>query len=130
MNSNELVLSACAFHKPERIPRFDSFWEYPDVWRERLGPPEDLTDIAIWVPDETTFPSRSHFIKKSSDWTYEMDGWGRTFRQKQGAYFSETLEVPLPVGVDPEAVAFDSHGLDARYLQGCSNELEMLNALA
>ncbi len=42
LNSQELVLADCSFQKPDRIPRFDSFWEYPDTWRERLGPPEDL----------------------------------------------------------------------------------------
>ncbi len=130
MNSQDLVLTACAFHKPERIPRFDSFWEYPDAWRQRLGPPEDLTDVAIWVPDETTFPSRAHFIEKTGEWSYEVDGWGRTIRQKQGAYFSETLEVPLPVDIDPEAVIFDSPTLDNRYLQGCANQEELLAFLA
>ena len=130
MNSRELVLTACAFHKPEHIPRFDGFWEYPDTWRERLGPPEDLTDVEIWVPDETTFPTRAQPLKKSGVWTYEVDGWGRTIRQKPGSYFVETLEVPLPVSIDPDTITFDPPAYEPRYLQGCANEQEMLALLA
>lgn len=130
MNSRELVLTACAFHKPEHIPRFDGFWEYPDTWRERLGPPEDLTDVEIWVPDETTFPTRAQPLKKSGGWTYEVDGWGRTIRHKPGSYFVETLEVPLPVSIDPDTITFDPLAYEPRYLQGCANEQEMLALLA
>ena len=130
MNSQDLVLTACAFRKPERIPRFDSFWEFSDAWREKFGPPEDLTDVAIWVPDETTFPTRAKLLKKAGGWTYEIDGWGRTIRQKKGGYFSETLDVPLPVGSNPDTIAFDSPSCDARYLQGCATEQEMQALLA
>lgn len=130
MNSQKLVLTACAFHIPERIPRFDSFWEYPPAWRERLGPPENLTDVEIWVPDETTFPSRARILQKAAGWVYEIDGWGRTIRQKQGVYFAETLEVPLPTGVDPDSIAFDSPLYQARYLQGCATQAEMLSLLS
>ena len=130
MNAQELVLTACEFRKPERIPRFDSFWEYPQAWRERLGPPEDLTDVEIWVPDETTFPTRARNLRRTGGWVYEVDGWGRTIRQKPGSYFSETLEVPIPVETDPDSVAFDSPSYDARYQQGCANQQDMLDLLA
>ena len=130
MNSQELVLKACAFLPPERIPRFDSFWEYPDSWQKRFGPLENLTDISIWVPDETTFPSRARTLKNSDGWVYEVDGWGRTIRSKPGTYFVETLEVPLPFGIDPETVAFESPCLEKRYLQGCPGEQELLASLA
>jgi hypothetical protein len=130
MNSRELVLTACAFRRPERIPRFDSFWEYPDSWRERLGPAEDLTDVAIWVPDETTFPTRAQSVKRVGGWDYEVDGWGRSIRTKQGTYFSETIEVPISAGVNPDSIAFDSPLYDRRYLQGCASSEEMLALLA
>jgi hypothetical protein len=130
MNSHELVLTACAFQKPERIPRFDSFWEYPESWRERLGPPEDLTDVEIWVPDETTFPTRARLLPRAGGWIYEIDGWGRTIRHRTDSYFSETMEVPIGVGVDPDSIAFDSPSYDARYQQGCASQKEMLAVLA
>ena len=47
MTSHERVLTACDFQPPDRIPRFDSFWEFPDSWRERLGPPESLADNGL-----------------------------------------------------------------------------------
>lgn len=128
--SEQLVLAACSFNRPERIPRFDSFWEYPDSWRERLGPPEGLTDVEIWVPDETTFPTRARQLDQSGGWIYEIDGWGRTIRQKQGVYFTETLEVPISAGTDPDDIAFDSPYYDARYLQGCESKTELQDLLS
>ncbi len=130
MNSAERVLAACAFQPPDRIPRFDGFWDYPDVWRRRFGPPEGLSDIAIWVPDETTFPTRARFLKQDGGWIYEVDGWGRAIRRRPDAYFVETLEVPLPEGIDPDSVSFDPPDLDARYLQNQPDEAAALALLA
>lgn len=130
MNAHELVLTACVFHRPERIPRFDSFWEYPEAWRARLGPPENLTDVEIWVPDETAFSTRAHFLERKDGWIYEIDGWGRTIRSKPGSYFVETLEVPLPSGVDPDSIPFDPPADEARFRQGFPIERDTLAALA
>ncbi len=133
MQNNEFrtaCLTACEFRQPERIPRFDSFWEYPDSWRERLGPLDGLTDVAIWYPDETAFPARARQLNRAGGWIYEVDGWGRTIRHKPGVYFDETVEVPIGAGVDPDSIAFDSPHYDARYLQGCASPAEMLAALA
>ncbi|MCC6445266.1 MAG: hypothetical protein IT210_17625 [Armatimonadetes bacterium] len=120
----ERVLTACAFQTPDRIPRFDSFWEYPQAWQDRLGPPDGLTDIDIRVPDEAAFPTRARFIKEENGWSYAVDSWGRTVRSRQGAYFLETLEVPLPPGTDIDAVDFDPPGLEVRYRQGAATEEE------
>jgi len=118
MNAMQRVLAACEFRRPDRILCFDSFWEYPALWRERLGDPANSTDIAIWVPDEGTFPTRARPLREDGQWIYEVDAWGRTIRRRSGAYFVETLEVPLAEGVDPDSVCFDPPDLDARYLQG------------
>ncbi|MCP4639320.1 MAG: hypothetical protein GY851_02750, partial [bacterium] len=115
MNSRERVLSACAFEQPDRIPRFDEFWEFPEFWRQRLGPPEELTDIAIRVPTEGTFPTRVRVLEQRGDWVYEVDAWGRTLRRREGAYFHEVLEVAMPDGVDVDAVRFDSPVLEERF---------------
>jgi len=119
------VLTACAFKPPDRIPRFDNFWEFPDSWRRRLGPPEDLTDIAIWVPDESTFPTRAHPLKEESGWIYEVESWGRTIRRRPDAYFVETLEVPMPEGVDIDSIRFDPPDLDVRFLRGKRDRSEL-----
>lgn len=115
ITSRERVLAACAFKPPDRIPRFDSFWEYPESWHARLGDPADLTDIAIWYPDETPFPSRVRMLKQEDGWVYEADGWGRITRRREGVYFTETLQVAIPPGTDPDSVYFESPELDARY---------------
>ncbi len=118
MTSNERVLNACRFQRPDRIPVFDSFWSYPDSWRERLGDPASLTDIAIWCPSEGAFSTREKTLKTEGGWIYAIDSWGRTVRSQPGCYFTETLRAPLEDGVDIDAVHFDSPELDSRYLQG------------
>jgi uroporphyrinogen decarboxylase len=118
MNAKERVLEACAFQRPDRIPTFDTFWDYPAAWRERLGDPENLSDIAIWVPEEAPFPTRARTLQESGEWIYELDSYGRTIRRRRDAYFVETLSVAIPPGTDPESVQFDPPDLDARYLRG------------
>ena len=67
MTSRERVLAAFEFRPPDRIPRFDSFWDYPASWAERFGPAHDLTDISIWVPNEGTFPTRAGLVEETED---------------------------------------------------------------
>ncbi len=127
-SSKERVLGSFALKAPDRIARFDSFWEFPAEWQERLGTIEQLSDIAIWVPDEGTFPTQARQIKKSGQWTYEMDSWGRTIRSKTDTYFTETLEVAIPVGTDPDTVRFELPDLDLRYVTE-KTEIQTLNKL-
>jgi hypothetical protein len=124
MTSRERVLAACAFRGPDRIPRFDGFWEYPPSWRDRFGPPEDLTDIEIWVPDEGTFPTKAGRVREAGGWVYEVSPWGAMQRSRAGTYFSQTLEVPIPAGTDPDAVTFDPPDIEVRYLRGCGTARE------
>jgi len=123
--AKERVLNACSFRPPDRIPRFDIFWEYPDTWRRRFGDPDKLSDILIWIPDETPLPSRARLLKEQDGWTCEVDGWGRTTRGRADAYFSETLAVPFPVGVDLASVQFDPPDLDERYLASHGSTAEL-----
>ena len=60
MTSKGRVLCACEFRRPDRIPRFDKFWQFTDEWRNRFGDEAGLTDIEIWAPSETPFPGRAH----------------------------------------------------------------------
>ena len=130
MNSQQRVLTACRFEAPDRIPRFDSFWEYPDAWLERFGAPDGLSDIVIWVPDEGTFPTRARILGETDGWQCRIDSWGRTVRTREGAYFSETLAVPLAEGVDPDSVVFDAPDLDLRFLRGEATLEDAARALA
>jgi uroporphyrinogen decarboxylase len=116
--SHERVLTACAFRRPDRIPRFDGFWEFPDAWRRRFGDPAGLTDILIWCPDESPLSSRARPLREEGGYLYEIDGWGRTIRRRPDAFFVETLAVTLPEGIDPDQVEFDPPELESRYLTG------------
>jgi hypothetical protein len=115
MTSHERVLRACRFERPDRIPRFDSFWELPPEWVQRLGAPEGLSDVAIWCPREGTFVTRARLLERQGSSTVRVDDWGRTVRARDGAYFDEVLEVPIPPGTDPEAIRFDAPSLEMRY---------------
>jgi uroporphyrinogen-III decarboxylase len=109
------VLRACGFEPPDRIPRFDSFWDLSPAWEKQLGPRASLSDIAIWCPREGTYPTRARPVERRGGWTMRVDDWGRTVRSREGAYFDEVLSVPVPVGTDPASVVFDSPALDLRY---------------
>jgi hypothetical protein len=116
--SKQRVLAACEFRRPDRIPRFESFWEYPEAWQARLGDRAGLTDVAIWYPDETPFPSRAGVLREEGGWVIEADGWGRVVRRRPGAYFLETLQVAVEIPADLDRLQFESPQLDSRYLIG------------
>jgi hypothetical protein len=127
--SLERVLTAFDFRPPDRIPRFDNFWDFPEAWERRLGPAEELNDIRIWVPDEGSFPTRARVIEETGDWTTRIDSWGRTIRVKPDTYFVETLDVPIPPGTDPDSIQFDPPDLDDRYLRADSLDRTLTNLL-
>jgi Uroporphyrinogen decarboxylase (URO-D) len=118
MTSAERVLAACSFQRPDRIPVYESFWDFPDSWVERFGAFEDLSDLIIWVPDETTYPTRRKRDRKDGEWVYEIDGWGQELRRKENANFSEVIQAPLADMTDIDSVAFDPADMDERYLNG------------
>jgi hypothetical protein len=113
--AQERVRRAFGFLPPDRIPRFDSFWDYPAEWRELLGEPEELSDIEIWAPSEGAFCSRERLVKEVAGGRVRVDAWGATTWERAGAYFAETLDVAIPAGTDPDSVQFDPPGLDARF---------------
>ena len=94
------------------------FWEYPDSWRQRLGERDGLTDVTIWYPDETPFPSRARRLREEGQYVYEVDAWGRTVRRRPGAFFVEPLHTVIADGADLDAIEFDPPNLDGRYLTG------------
>lgn len=118
MNAQARVLAVCEFKAPDRIPRCDSFWDFTPAWREALGPPEALTDVKVWCPNEATFPGRKRRLKEEGGYIYEVDDWGRTVRFRPEAYFEETLAVPLADAAALDATVFEPANLETRYLQG------------
>jgi len=95
----------------------DFFWEYPQAWQARLGPVEQVNDVAILVPNEGTFPTAARPLKKQDGYMIEIDRWGRVIRRQEGAYFSETLEVPFKDHQSVDRLHFDPPDLELRYLQ-------------
>lgn len=124
MSAYQRVQAACAFNKPDRIPRYDKFWAYPPDWQARFGPQERLSDVLIIAPDETAFPTRACRLRDENGVITEIEPWGRTISRREGSYFTETLAVPLPEGIDPEAVTFDDPLLKQRYLLGSATREE------
>ncbi len=118
MTPRERVLAACEFRPPDRIPRFDGFWEYPESWERRLGPRDALSDVAIWYPDETPFPTRARRLREEGGYIIEIDAWGRTVRRRPDAFFVETLQAAIAKPSDLDALQFDPPELDFRYLTG------------
>jgi hypothetical protein len=116
--ARDRVRRAYGFLRPDRIPRFDNFWDYPEEWRALLGEPEELSDIEIWAPSEGAFCTGERLVKDGGDERIRVDAWGATTRERAGAYFAETLEVAIPAGTDPDSVQFDPPWLDARFGQG------------
>ena len=130
MTPTQRVLAACAFQRPDRIPRYDDFWSVPPEWTARLGSPDDFTDVAIRVPLEGTFVTRCRSLGEGQGWRCWVDEWGRTLRTRDGAYFYEVLETPLADATAIDSLQFDSPGLEDRFLLGCPNLAEAQTAMA
>lgn len=130
MTARERVLTTCQFQRPDQIPRFDHFWVTQPDWVTKLGGPEALTDIKIWVPIEGAFPTRMRTLVKNKNEHIAIDQWGATVRTRPGAAMYETLEVAIPENADIDHITFDAPDLDLRYrLKGLSFD-DTLKALA
>lgn len=115
MTPKDRVCAAYHFKAPDRIPRFDGFWDYPDDWQKRFGDQSELSDIEIWVPSEGAFPTRERILSENGNDTVRISSWGSTTRSRKDSFFSETLEVAIPKGTDPDTVEFDRPDLDDRF---------------
>lgn len=122
MNSEERVLTAFRFQRPDKIPVMGDFWSFPPEWEARFGDPGLLTDTRLYVPVEGAFSLNARLLKEEGGWNYTRDNWGRLVRNRGDAYFSETMESPLEGSVDLKSVVFDSPFLDSRYLKSMTQE--------
>jgi uroporphyrinogen-III decarboxylase len=129
MDSKGRVLAACEFQPPDRIPRVEFFWKYPEAWKKKLGPVEMVNDVTIWSPNEGAFPTKAQLIRRDNNFIYELDQWGRTIRHREGAYFVETLAVPITDSRDIDAVQFDPPDLDVRFQHVLTETIENVPAI-
>jgi len=123
MTSKDRVMTALNFQRPDRMPKFDSFWsEFRSKCVSEMDLPNDVDladyfniDIAIAVADETPFPTKREVISDDKQCRIERDSWGRVIRTMRGGYFYEELDVSVKNMKDLANVEFDSPYLDSRY---------------
>lgn len=123
MTSKERVMNTLDHRLPDRIPKFDSFWEefQEKCFRElNLSDKTNLADyfnidIAIVVANETPFSTRTETITSDSKTRTYRDGWGRIIRTRSGGYFYEELDFIIKDRKDLDKIEFDSPYLDSRY---------------
>ena len=123
MTSKERVMAALNYQRPDRIPRFDSYWdEFSEKCIGELSLPSEIDlpahfgmDIKIAIADETPFPTKREMIREDGEVKIERDGWGRTIQTQKGAFFYRELEVAVEEKNDLDKIQFDSPDLDLRY---------------
>ncbi|MBI2301912.1 MAG: hypothetical protein HYU66_23665 [Armatimonadetes bacterium] len=123
MTPKDRVLAALAGDSVDRLPQFDSFWgEFAAAWRRERQPPDGVSiddyygvDIAICVAEEATFFARQEVLDRTDGDVVRRDGWGRTLRERAGAFFYEVLEQVAPTRQGVLEAEFDDPADDRRY---------------
>lgn len=124
MNSEERLMAALHFEKPDRIPMLGGFWpEWIEMWRRAKGlspeaHPDDyyLVDDYIAVGDETPYPSLARELKREGDYVYALDGWGQIKRTRlTGGYFYEQIDFAYDEKGELKYGEFEPADLPQRY---------------
>lgn len=123
MNAHDRVMAALNHRPPDRVPRFDSFWEEfasHCIDELKLSKQTDLDDyfqidVAVAVADETPFPSKCRVVEETGGMRTEWDGWGRLLQTQPGTAFYRELEVAIPEKQDLDRIRFEPPRLDRRY---------------
>jgi len=125
VNPRERVMTAFAFERPDRLPRYEIFrHDFIANWRAKKDLPGSI-DIYDHYPridigtvlraDEGPFFRMKGVEKRSGDTYYERDAWGRLLKRREGAFFSQEVEVALEEKTDLDEIAFDGPQLEERY---------------
>jgi len=123
VRSEERVLRALEFKKPDRVPLYDAYWpEFVEAWRCQKGFSEeaDITDyyendVAIVIPVEAPFPSQYEVLETGKDYEIVRNAWGMVQRVNLEAKFYRVLQVALPERNMLDQLEFESPLLDERY---------------
>jgi hypothetical protein len=104
----ERVLKSLCFREPDRIPRFDLFWqEFLDKWAREKGLPAGSInehydfDIALCVPNEDPKVDSFTLLERGGDYTVFKSGFGCTCKK---ADYS-----PMPAYLDFEVRSADGY---------------------
>lgn len=124
MTSQQRMMTALNFGKPDRVPMLSGFWpEWVQMWRQEKGLPDDASaddyyqiDDYIAVGNETPYPRLARELKREDGYIYSIDGWGQTKRTREAtSYFYEQLEFAYDDAGNLKYGDFDPPDLPERY---------------
>ncbi len=123
MTSRERVLAALEGRPVDRLPHDTPFLaSFTAAWHAQTGhgPEVDIErhygiDIGIPTADETPFPSRAEVLESGPAGVVRRDGWGRTIRERPGAYFYEVVANAGTSADEILAAEFEDPAADRRY---------------
>ena len=136
--SRDRVIKALNFEEPDRVPRYEGFWEeFADAWREQRQAPPDADpheayeiDMTVVAADETAWPSRSGELERNGSESLVRTGWGAVHRRFDSAKFYEELEPGLAERTDPDKLVFEDPLADTRYEEAGRRALECRDRVA
>lgn len=118
MTSKERVTAVLNFQQPDYMPFHTYFWpEFVDEYKQARGVDPNVRfpcDIRVLVGDETPYMTKAKTLRREGDFEIKRDGWGRTIRVREGAYFMHQIESAYDGG-ELKYGEFDSPYLAERY---------------
>ena len=125
------VRKALSFVEPDRIPRFDLFWqEFIDNWAEEKGLAPDANineyydlDLVLCVPNEDPRVKSFTLIERGSDYMIFKSGFGCTCRKADYSPMPAYLDFELKSADAYEDFVFDDPNDERRYRERSANIL-------
>ena len=127
MNPKERIIATFNFEKTDRIPRYEIFLpDFISEFYEKKNVKKKMSiydyynkiDIGTVLADQYgPFFLGKKIEKYDGDTFYERDSWGRLLLKKSDAFFEKELEVAIDEKKKVDIIAFESPGLDERYVE-------------
>ena len=125
------VLKALSFREPDRVPRFDLFWqEFIDKWRleKGLAPGANINeyydhDFVLCVMNEDPKVDSFTLIERGSDYTVFKSGFGCTCRKADYSPMPAYLDFEVKSADAYEDFVLDDPDDERRYLLPSANIL-------
>ncbi|HCU36584.1 MAG TPA: hypothetical protein DGT21_14380 [Armatimonadetes bacterium] len=121
MTNHERVMAALNFQQPDYMPLHLSFWpEFTQLWQQahpdvEVAINDYYTDaVRVCVGDETPYMTRACTLREEDGYEIKRDGWGRTIRVKDDAYFMHQIDSAYDGG-ELKYGEFDPPDLPQRY---------------
>ena len=125
------VLKTLSFQEPDRIPRFDLFWqEFLDKWAKEkgLGPGASINeyydfDIALCVPNEDPKVDSFTLLERGSDYTLFKSGFGCTCKKADYSPMPAYLNFAVKSADGYQDFVLDDPNDERRYARPSANIL-------